>query len=76
MSKVKDQRTKWDIGFVAGIWCSVQELVSNSYEDQASMLIYNSNIPEWEFREQNKISEYLYEELEQLLSEVFGQETE
>lgn len=68
---MKQNRTDKEIGFIEGLWYAIEQLVINGQKDLANQLIYDSCLPEWEFRKVLKETEYLVEELSELLDNVF-----
>lgn len=71
---MKDNRTDKEIGFVEGLWYVIEQLIVNGQVSLANQLVYDSNLPEWEFRKVLKETEYLTKELTEFLDEVFIKE--
>lgn len=69
--KVKDTRTEREKAFVEGMWYAVERCVDCGDDTLATHIITESNIPEWEFRQVLKETEYMEEELTELLNYIF-----
>lgn len=71
MVKTKDNRTDKEIGYIAGLWYAIEQLVDNGQDSIAENIIEYSNLPEWEFRDNLEKTQYMYDELSEFLDKVF-----
>ena len=70
-----DNRMDDEIGFIEGLWFAIEQLVINHDEpDYAKFIIQESNLPEWEFRNNLKQTQYKVEILSEFLDKVFNEE--